>query len=102
MNRLILRLISAGMVALALGCNRSTPTAAAPTSYSYEVRGEEGSVTLGTGEVINANAGKNRLGINGGRVTANGKSYGSLKNGDGVLLDRDGQLSVNGQKRQPE
>ncbi|HWY86550.1 MAG TPA: hypothetical protein VNX28_07495 [Gemmataceae bacterium] len=101
MNRLILRLISTGMIALALGCSRSTPTAA-PTSYSYEVRGEEGSVTLGTGEVINANAGKNRLGINGGRVTANGKSYGLLKNGDGVLLDRDGQLSVNGQKRQPE
>jgi hypothetical protein len=75
---------------------------AAPTSYSYEVRGEEGNVALGTGEVINANAGKNRLGINGGRVTANGKSYGSLKNGDSVLLDRDGQLSVNGQNRQPE
>jgi hypothetical protein len=39
------------------------------------------------------------LEIKDGQVTANGKSGGSLKSGDVVLLDGDGRLSVNGVER---
>jgi hypothetical protein len=107
MMRFAVILISAGLVALALGCSRSPPTPATPTpatpaaSYSYDVR-DDGVASAGMAEDVNATAGKNRLEIHGGRLTANGKSYGSLKNGDAVLLNADGQLFVNGQNRQPE
>jgi hypothetical protein len=44
-------------------------------------------------------AGKNKLRVQGGRVTANGKEYGPVKSGDSVLLDTDGTVSINGEKR---
>jgi hypothetical protein len=44
-------------------------------------------------------AGKNKLRIQGGKVIANGKEYGPVKSGDSVLLDADGIVSINDQKR---
>src|SRR4051794_24618110 len=103
-----------------LGCSRSAPPPApatspplAPTvagsfssgtdsaSYSYEVR-DAGSAATGVAQTVDATSGKNRLQIQEGRMTVNGRSYGPLKNGDAVLVDQDGQVSVNGQIRQPE
>jgi hypothetical protein len=70
-------------------------------SYSCEVRGEDGS-SRGMGSDVTAHAGSNRLEIKNGRLTANGKSYGTLNDGDFVLLDRDGTVSINGKTRAAE
>jgi hypothetical protein len=51
---------------------------------------------------VDASSGKNRLQIQEGRMTVNGRSYGALKNGDSVLVDQDGQVFVNKEVRQPE
>ena len=85
------------------GCNRAPepPQQSAP-SFLYEVRGDDGSSNTGMAEELDVTAGKNRLVIRGSLVTANGKSYGSVKNGDSVLLDKDGKLTVNGELRSPE
>jgi hypothetical protein len=69
---------------------------------SYEARGEGGAVTRGVTERGSFTVGKNTLELKGGRVFANGKDHGPVKEGDSVLLDADGQLSVNGEKRMPE
>jgi hypothetical protein len=42
----------------------------------------------------------NTLTIDMGKLTFNGKSLGTLKEGDRVRVDRDGRLTVNGQKRE--
>jgi hypothetical protein len=108
MGRTVVGLLLAA--ALAAGCSRSnpTPTAAAPgpesavgPSYSYEVRGE-GAVSHGTAsEPLSVSAGKNALTIKDGRLTVNGKDYGTVKSGDSIVVDRDGQVSINGAKREP-
>ena len=93
------------MVAVVAGCNRGGPTATPSepkaANVSYEVRGEA-SITRGVAESGTFRTGKNTLELRGGRVFANGKDHGPVKGGDTVLLDRDGQLSVNGEKRSPE
>jgi hypothetical protein len=73
----------------------------APTDISWEVRGE-GSTSMGSGESVEASAGKNKLVVKDGHVTANGKDGGQVKGGDKILLDRDGQLYVNGVKRETQ
>jgi hypothetical protein len=98
-----------GLLVPLVGCTRPipvppTPTtapAAAPGSYSYEIRGADGSTQRGVASEFHAMAGKASLEVRGGRVIANGKDYGPVRDGDSILLDRDGQLSVNGEPRQP-
>jgi len=78
------------------------PAPAAPSaSYSYEVRGDAGGMTKGTAESVTANVGKQSLEIKDGRLRANGQDYGPLKDGDQVLLDRDGKVYVNGTEVKP-
>jgi hypothetical protein len=96
------------LAALALqGCS-STPTPSAQVQTGktggvcYEVRGEGGAVTKGVAESGSFTAGQNTLEFRGGRVFANGKDHGPVKGGDSVLLDRDGDLSVNGRRRPAE
>jgi hypothetical protein len=86
---------------LSTGCARPTADVS-PPGYLYEVRGEDGSSNKGMAEQLDVTAGKNRLQIKDGKVTANGKAYGAIKRGDSVLLDRDGKLSVNGEQRSSE
>jgi hypothetical protein len=66
---------------------------------SYEVRGQGDSKSLVAEGAREFTAGKNRLRVEGGRVIVNGKDYGPVKAGDSVLLDADGTLTVNGEKR---
>jgi hypothetical protein len=67
---------------------------------SCEVRGHGGSSSSVLGEGYREfTAGKNKLRIEGGKVIANGKEFGSVKSGDSILLDDDGTVSINGQKR---
>jgi hypothetical protein len=70
-------------------------------NYFYEIR-SDGGATSGRSGSIEATAGGNRLVIKDELLTANGKSYGRLKAGDRVLLDKDGTVYVNSEKRQPE
>jgi hypothetical protein len=81
------------------GCGGSA-TAPAAAAISWEVRGDSGGVAVGAGEGGTAQAGNNKLVIANGRLTANGKDAGEFKNGDKVLLDKDGQIYVNGEKRE--
>jgi hypothetical protein len=79
------------------GPSRATATVG---GVSYEVRGRGDSsasaLANGPGRLT---AGQNTLRVEGGRVLANGKDYGPVKAGDSVLLDEDGTLTVNGERR---
>jgi hypothetical protein len=67
---------------------------------AYEVRGAgNAKETRSANGDVEVTMGSNRLQIKGGRVMANGKDYGPVKDGDAVVLDDDGQVSVNQQKR---
>jgi hypothetical protein len=64
-----------------------------------EVRGDgssSNSVGEGYYEFI---AGRNKLRMHGGHITANGREYGLAKAGDRVLVDADGTVRVNGKLR---
>ncbi len=98
MRQLCLVLLLVALAAVLSGCGKPAP-APATISVSYEVRGEAGGLTKGMGEGVSAAVGKNRLEVKGGQVRANGKDYGPVKDGDAVLLDKDGQVYVNGEKR---
>jgi hypothetical protein len=67
---------------------------------TYEVRGtghaRESRSANGDVEVT---LGSNRLQIKGGRMMVNGKDCGAVKDGDSVVLDDNGQVSVNQEKR---
>jgi hypothetical protein len=108
------RIIAAGVVLFALGlagCNGPSGSGAAkpgaePSSakgtingVSYEVRGSGDSRSVAGGDSSEFIAGTNKLQVQGGRVSANGKDYGPVKSGDSVLLDADGTLTINGEKR---
>jgi hypothetical protein len=75
------------------------------SGISWEVRGRgDESQQQSSGERIEASAGNNTLVIevDGLKVTANGQRYGTLQPGDSILLDENGWVSVNGQKRSPQ
>jgi hypothetical protein len=84
------------LLAVALmGCS----PAARPT-VNYEVRGEDGGGTItGRSDEGVHTAGKNRLQIKDGRILANEKDFGAVKEGDKVVLDKDGRVFVNGEER---
>jgi hypothetical protein len=91
------------------GPSGPTPAAAAPSwakgtvdGVSCEVRGDAdgGSSSFVSEGYREFTAGRNKLRVQDGRITANGKEYGSVKSGDTVLLDVDGTVTVNGAKRQ--
>src|SRR5947209_7615045 len=89
------------------GCNVSSGPAPGATGPSWakgtaegvscEVRGQGDSSSFAGQDYHEFTAGKNKLRVQGGRVTANGKEYGSVKSGDSVLLDTDGTVSINGE-----
>ncbi len=107
-NRVVVAAIAVFLSVLA-GCNGPsgpTPAGAAPSwakgtvdGVSCEVRGQgESSSVVGEG-FHEFTAGKNKLRVQSGRVTANGKDYSAVKSGDSVLLDVDGTVTINGGKR---
>ncbi len=95
--------LTVGLLSLLAGCYQPAPPAPAAVNYSYTLR-YNGGQTFGIGSAANIDtkAGDNRLQIDGGRLTVNGKSYGPLADGDRVLVEIDGTVSVNDQKREPE
>ena len=102
LERPALLIVLVGCLMMAISCSHSKTTSVPPkASYSYEVRGE-GSASAGMGQTANTESGKNRLEIKNGQLTVNGDSYGSLANGDKVLVELDGRVFVNGEARQPK
>jgi hypothetical protein len=89
-----------------LGCS-GTPAPAVQVVHTgktggvtYEVRGtgqpKESRATNGDIEVT---LGSNSLAIKGGRVVSNGKDSGPVRDGDSVVLDEQGKLTVTHGKR---
>ena len=81
------------------GCRGSSAPQAAPVAVTWEVRGPDGGLVVGAGEDGTATVGTHTLVVRNGRLTANGKDGGAVKAGDKILLDKDGQLYVNGVRR---
>ena len=91
-------LVGAGMMTLH-GCNKTSPTPQVHTGktggISYEVRGTgHAAESRSANGDVDVTLGSNHLQIQGGQVVANGKSYGVVKDGDKVVLDDKGQVSV--------
>src|SRR5262245_38492016 len=95
------RFLVAAAVAMCLAAGCARPVRAPAANYSYEIR-SEGGFTKGQGSSIGAFADGNRLEIRDGRLTVNAKRYGPLMDGDSILIEKDGTVFVNGQKRDPE
>jgi hypothetical protein len=95
-------------VALLAGCAKKPPVAAKPDFYegtspdgvTWTVHGKGGlrvrSSPSGS-DIITVSP--NTLEIRDGHVWANGTDRGEVKSGDSVVLDGNGQLSVNDEKR---
>jgi hypothetical protein len=95
----LMALISASLSSA--GCSGSTQTlqihSGSTAGISYELRGSgHPSESRSANGDIEASLGPNRLEIKGGRVLANGKDYGPVKQGDKVMVDATGQVFLNG------
>src|SRR5262245_47098537 len=92
-----------------LGCGRrSLPSAAPNTSspaaaanYSLEVRSDSGTIQKSVSGNVDVTMGDVRLLIHDGALTVNGKKHGTIRSGDAVLVQADGQVIVNLQVRRP-
>ena len=97
---------------LPAGCNREPPV---PATHNYDLFGGRYFVDIETvGSFSMSNNVTNRqegdksvqlaeykwqghsLRLDNGKLTFDGKDYGSLKDGDRVRVDKDGRLSING------
>lgn len=89
------------VVALA-GCSKSEPPINIDIGRSVSVEFPNGgSLVLGlTGEVKAKNSGVDVL-LKDGRVSIDGKDYGTLKAGDKVKIEASGKVTVNGEERRP-
>jgi hypothetical protein len=84
-----------------LGCGGTPPPAVQVVhtgktgGVSYEVRGTgQPKESRSADGDIEVTLGSNSLAIKGGRVVANGKDSGPVKDGDSVVLDERGKLTV--------
>jgi hypothetical protein len=89
-------LVLVGVIASPLGCNSSHSPR---VSYEFRNDSERGGGSQGVVQSGSFTAGKNKLELREGSVFANGKDYGTVQEGDSVLLAKKGKLSVNGKER---
>ena len=93
-------IVRVAVVALALnGCNKATPTLQVHTGktggIAYEVRGVgHATESRSVNGDVDVTLGSNHLQLKGGQVVANGKSWGTAKDGQRVILDDTGQVSI--------
>jgi len=66
---------------------------------SYEVHGGGPGLTKIEGETVTITNGPNHLEFKTGRLLANGRDCGAVQQGDNVVLDVEGQLFINQEKR---
>lgn len=90
--------VASGVLALQ-GCNKAQPTVQVHTGktggITYEVRGTgHAAESRSANGDVDVTLGANHLQITGGQVVANGKSWGAVKDGQRVVLDEKGDVSV--------
>jgi predicted small lipoprotein YifL len=106
MTYLLRMLLIVLFIASALaGCGQKPPPQAIeapPDIYSLEVRSESGSSsTAGLPAKADVTLGGFRVQVENGQMTVNGKNYGKLQPDDKVLIEKDGQVLVNANVREP-
>src|SRR5262245_16120954 len=79
----------------------ATPSSEPPANYSFDVRGESGSIQKSVSGNVDLTIGNAHLQVQDGALTVNGKPHGRIKDGDAVLVQADGQVLVNLQVRRP-
>ncbi len=90
------------------GCSQpSQPGAASGTvkpvaGYDFEVRGAAGSFTKGRAATFLVQSETSSAEVNDGKLTVNGKAYGTVADGAAILVEENGKVSVNGKERLPE
>jgi hypothetical protein len=106
--RNVATLLLVGLLLWTVGCRREAASEGAQgvsvskgslNGIQWEVRGVGQIEQRTNNDEASVSVGSNRLEIKGGRLTVNGRAAGEVKPGDSILLDRDGQLTVNGQPR---
>jgi len=101
LRTLLMALFVASVLA---GCGKKPPPQAIeapPDIYSLEVRSESGSSQAGMPAKADMTLGGHRVQIENEQITINGKKYGKLQPGDKVLIEKDGQVLVNANVREP-
>jgi hypothetical protein len=104
--RLVNLLIATALVGL-VGCNNHQPplpVAKAPiaASYKYKVKSSSGAVSMGEGASFTANTEQTTMSVQDGHLIVNRKGYGRLNDGDSIVVDENGRVTVNGSERSPE
>jgi hypothetical protein len=104
MRRVVASPLIIGIILACSGCADQSPPQAKPVVVNYEIRDPAGGFAKGTGSFAGITAGGDtlKLEIKDARVWVSGKDGGTLMEGDSVLLDKDGRLTVNGQPREPK
>jgi hypothetical protein len=72
---------------------------ASVNGITFEVRGSRSAQFQIDDGDVSIKRGTSRLGFKDGRVSANGKDAGAAKKGDVVVLEENGNVMVNGEKR---
>ena len=104
MRHVVVSPLIIGIILACSGCADQPPPQVKPVVVNYEIRDPAGGFAKGTGSFAAVTAGGDtlKLEIKDARVWANGKDGGTLKEGDSVVLDKEGRLTVNGQPREPK
>jgi hypothetical protein len=90
-----------------LGCGKAPPaerdsSRVVVNGVEYTIAGaRENNVDVVNGELRYSGGGLT-VSARGGRLTVNGKRYGPVRAGDRVAVDREGTVTVNGGRREPE
>ena len=87
-----------------VGCTRTSPHSPVPPvmAYDFEVRRPGGGHTKGQAATFSVEDGTNTVELKDGRLTVNGKAFGTIAGGAKIVVDEAGKVTVNGQPRSPE
>jgi hypothetical protein len=86
------------------GCSRpQSHEAVRPVAgYDFEVHRAGGGRTTGNAATFSVHDGANVTQLKDGRLTVNGKGYGSIADGAKIVVDETGKVTINGQAHSPE
>jgi hypothetical protein len=108
MNRF--RVIVLALALAGCGCTKTPAPATTPElsgsqgssqGISWTMRGHGDVKSIAKPDGFEASIGQNKLEVKGDKLYFNGKEYGTVKSGDEIVLDENGTLTVNGEKREP-
>jgi hypothetical protein len=102
MRRIII-FLGASVAWAVVGCDGLGGSGPRETNYipeptvAYQVAGKKGLL-----EKNPVTVGKTALAQHDGHIFVNDKDFGSIKNGDQLVVDSSGKVTVNGEKREPK